>query len=169
MMLMKESCKAQRKTLQLLSRYARDQREELLASLFDAAAATHRLIIEINGQVMNPKERMKRGKDDLADMLARAHTMHPGAADPFQEIFKELEAEGIYGETELRESEEIGQDRASAYDLLKSGKIDPEEANRLSDVIDARQEAFKLRLAERLADKFGGDAKEYLNDADDEK
>ena len=118
---------------------------------------------------MDPKETIKRGKDDLADTLARAHTIYPDAADPFQEIFKELEAEGIYGESELRESEEIGQGRASVYNLLENGKIEPEEANRLSDMLDARQEAFKLRLAERLADKFGGDAKDYPTDADDEK
>ena len=42
MMLMSQTCKAQRKTLQLLSHYPRDQRDEFLASLFDAAAAAHR-------------------------------------------------------------------------------------------------------------------------------
>jgi hypothetical protein len=41
-MLMEQTCKAQRKTLQLLLHYPRDRRDELLASLFDAAAAAHR-------------------------------------------------------------------------------------------------------------------------------
>jgi hypothetical protein len=41
-MLMDQTCKAQRKTLQLLLHYPRDRRDELLASLFDAAAAAHR-------------------------------------------------------------------------------------------------------------------------------
>jgi hypothetical protein len=39
MMLMSQTCKAQRKTLQLLTHYPRDQRDEFLAALFDAAAA----------------------------------------------------------------------------------------------------------------------------------
>ena len=41
-MLMEQTCKAQRKMLQLLLHYPRDRRDELLASLFDAAAAAHR-------------------------------------------------------------------------------------------------------------------------------
>ena len=41
-MLMEQTCKAQRKTPQLILHYPRDRRDELLASLFDAAAAAHR-------------------------------------------------------------------------------------------------------------------------------
>jgi hypothetical protein len=118
---------------------------------------------------MDLREKIKRGQDDLADLLARAHIRHPGAADPVKQCVKELEAEGIYGETERSESEELSQDYASVYELLKNDKIDPEKALELIDVLDARSEALALRLAERMADEFGGDVKDYLIDRGDEK
>jgi len=100
---------------------------------------------------MDVKEKIKRGKDDLADVLARAHQMYPDAGEPFQEVVEELEAEDLYGEAERAEEEAITQDCESAYELL-SEKIDEEEANCLSDALEARQKAFIRRLAERMRD-----------------
>ena len=39
----------------------------------------------------------------------------------------------------------------------------------LSDLLESRQKAFILRLAERMAEKFSGDAEDYLTDGDEEK
>jgi hypothetical protein len=50
------------------------------------------------------------------------------------------------------------------YELLENSKIERERADRLIDVLDAQSRALALRLAEMMADKFGGDVTDYLTD-----
>jgi hypothetical protein len=120
-------------------------------------------------QKMDLKTKIKRGRDEQQDMLARAHTMVPDATDPLEEIKKMLEAEGIYDESDRAESKEIEQDYASVFKLIEDDKIDTDEALHLVDVLDARTKAFKMKMAEKVADRLDVDVKDFLLPDDDDK
>jgi chromosome segregation ATPase len=118
---------------------------------------------------MDLKQKIKRERDEYQDRLAWAHTRHPDAADPVEEIFRELEAAGVYGETEREEAADLQWEYASVHERINSDKIDPEEARRMLNALDVRAREIKMRLAERMADILGVDVKELVPDEDDEK
>jgi hypothetical protein len=118
---------------------------------------------------MDLREKIKRERDEYQDLLAWAHAQHPAAADPVKELNKWLEAEGFVDETDRAEAEELSQDYASVHELLEGDRIDPGEANRLLDVLDVRSKARTMRIAERMAERWGVDVKNLIPDEDGEK
>jgi hypothetical protein len=120
-------------------------------------------------QKVDLKQKIRRGGDEQQDLLAQAHTMFPDAADPIEEIEKGLEVEGIYDDRDHAESEEIEQDYASVNRLIENEKIGADEALRLLDVLDARTKAFKMKMAEKVADRLDVDVKDVFPHEDDER
>jgi uncharacterized membrane protein YcjF (UPF0283 family) len=118
---------------------------------------------------MDLKQKIKRERDECQDMLAWAHTRNPDAANPVEEILRELEAAGVYGEPEREEASDLQWEYASVHERINTNKIDPEEARRLLGALDVRARKIKMRLAKRMADILGVDVKEPIPDEDDEK
>jgi hypothetical protein len=118
---------------------------------------------------MDMKQKIKRERDEYQDMLAWAHTRYPNAANPVGEIFRELEAAGVYGETEREEASDLQWEYASVHERINNNKIDSEEARRLLSALDIRAREIKKRLAERMADILGVEVTELVPDEDDEK
>jgi hypothetical protein len=118
---------------------------------------------------MDLKARIKREGDELQDLLAWAHTMFPDAKDPLEEITKMLVTEGIYDETDRIESRELKQDYGSINGLIEAGKIGPDQAQHLLDLLDVRSKALIARIKERMTDTLGSEPNAFISVEDDEE
>jgi hypothetical protein len=118
---------------------------------------------------MDLKEKLKRERDELQELLAWAHTMFPDAMDPVEEITKILVAEGIYDETDRVEAGDLKQDYGSINGLIEAGKIESDQAQQLLDLLDIRSKALMARIGERMAETFGTDPNVFITAEDDEE
>jgi hypothetical protein len=118
---------------------------------------------------MDLKEKIKRERDELQELLAWAHTMFPDAIDPVEEITQILLAEGIYDEIDRVEARDLKQDYGSINALIEAGKIESDQAQQLLDLLDVRSKALMTRIGERMADTFGTDPNVFITSEDDEE
>lgn len=118
---------------------------------------------------MDLKEKLKRERDELQELLAWAHTMFPDAVDPVEEITKILVAEGIYDEVDRVTARDLKQDYGSINELIEAGKIESDQAQQLLYFLDVRSKALITRIGERMADTFGTDPNVFITAEDDEE
>jgi hypothetical protein len=118
---------------------------------------------------MDLKEKLKRERDELQELLAWAHTMFPDAIDPVEEITQILVAEGIYDEVDRVAARDLKQDYGSINGLIEAGKIESDQAQQLLDMLDVRSKALMTRIGERMADTFGTDPAVFITAEDDEE
>jgi hypothetical protein len=118
---------------------------------------------------MDLKEKLKRERDELQELLAWAHTMFPNAIDPVEEITTILVAEGIYDEVDRVTARDLKQDYGSINGLIEAGKIESEQAQQLLYLLDVRSKALMTRIGERMADTFGTDPNVFITAEDDEE